>query len=367
MRLGIVGGGQLGRMLALAAHPLGISVTVLDPALEPPAAAVADHIRATYDDQDALEELARTCDVVTYEFESLPADALERLAEHVPLRPGVASLRATQDRIAERALLDRCGVATAAHVAIRDVHDLESARGKRHLFPGRLKTARGGYDGHGQRVIDTPDQLEVAWRELGEAPCVLEAHVEFTRELSIVGVRTLDGDCSCWPLVENSHLDGVLAATLAPAPGSTAALQDAAERCFATIADELGHVGVLAVELFDTPSGLVANELAPRVHNSGHWTIEGARTSQFANHVRAVCDLPIGSCELAVPTVMVNLLGELPPRELLLDLPLATLHDYGKQPRPGRKLGHVTQLVAGGDLRAAADRLSRVATAVAAR
>ncbi|MCB0879341.1 MAG: 5-(carboxyamino)imidazole ribonucleotide synthase [Thermoleophilia bacterium] len=364
MKLGIVGGGQLGRMLALAAHPLGIDVTVLDPAQDAPAAAVARHIRAAYDDERALRELAAWADVVTYEFESLPAAALARVAERAPLRPGVESLRATQDRIAERALLARCGVTIADHHVIHDAADLEAAADATSLFPGRLKTARGGYDGHGQRVVESRAQLADVWHELGDVPCLLEAHVSFARELSLVGVRAADATMRCWPVVENRHVDGVLASTLAPAPGLDDDLQRDAEAIFAAVASELDHVGVLAVELFDTPEGLVANEIAPRVHNSGHWTIEGACTSQFENHVRAVCELPLGSCELVSPAVMVNLLGELPRRAQLLDLPRTSLHDYGKQPRPGRKLGHVTQLVPDGDVTAAAAALAAAITPV---
>jgi 5-(carboxyamino)imidazole ribonucleotide synthase len=364
VKLGIVGGGQLGRMLAMSAHQLGIDVVVLDPAVDAPAAAVAEHLCAPFDDLAALRELAQRCDVVTFEFESLPADALEQLAALVPLRPGTGSLRATQDRIAERELLERCDVPIAAHAVIVDEQSASRACARAQLFPGRLKTARGGYDGHGQRVVATPADLAGAWRELGEQPCVLEAHVDFTRELSIVGVRALDGRVACWPVVENRHESGVLAATLAPAPHLDAATQLEAVAILERVAAELDHVGVLTVELFQAAGGLVANEVAPRVHNSGHWTIEGARTSQFANHVRAVCDLPLGSTDLACPAVMVNLLGELPPRELVLARPLAALHDYGKQPRDGRKLGHVTELAPDGDLERIADALAASLTPV---
>ena len=340
MRLGILGGGQLGRMLALAAAPLGVTCRVLEPAADAPAAVAADQIHAPYDDADALDTLAASVDVVTTEFENVPAASLERLDGRALVRPGARSLGVAQDRWLEKQLFAELGIPAPATVPVDARGDLAAAAAAVGL-PGVLKTRRLGYDGKGQRVVRGPDDLERAWDELGRAPLVLEALVPFERELSLVAARGPDGAFAAYPLVENRHRDGILRLTLAPAPRAEA-LQARAESLVRRLLDRLDHVGVLALELFELDGSLLANEIAPRVHNSGHWTIEGSATSQFENHVRAVLGLPLGSTAVEGRWAMVNLIGAAPSRAELLAVPGAHLHLYAKAPRPGRKIGHVT-------------------------
>ena len=328
MKLGIIGGGQLAQMLALAARPLGVDCLVVEPAPDACAASVAEVIVAPYDDPAALERLARECDAVTVELEEVPAAALDWLAARVPVRPGASVLRTTQDRLLEKQLVRAHGIRTAPFD--------DEVRGA----PAIVKTRRGGFDGRGNRLVRTDHELAAALQEM-PAP-IVEGLVPFTRELSVVAVRAVDGEVRCWPVVANEHRHGALRRTVAPAPGLTDAMQREAETIARTLLDALGHVGVLAVELFDTPDGLVVNELAPRVHNTGHWTIEGAETSQFEQHVRAVCGLPLGDTALREPSVMLNALGAEPDPDAVLAVPGAHLHRYGKAARPFRKLGHVT-------------------------
>jgi 5-(carboxyamino)imidazole ribonucleotide synthase len=309
-----IGGGQLGRMLGLAGIPLGLDFRFLDPSPDAPAAAVGDLVVGAYDDERALRRLADGADVVTYEFENVPAAA----ARSVAALPDARALDATQDRLEEKRLLRRLGIPTP---------EFESPP-----TPALAKTRRLGYDGKGQRTIASLDELaddEIA-----------EEIVSFRRELSILAVRSSTGETAFYPLVENTHRDGILRVSRAPAAAAPEAeARDHAGR----LLDELAYVGVLALELFETEDGrLLANEVAPRVHNSGHWTIEGARTSQFENHLRAILGLPLGPAEAPESAVMVNLIGEVPPLEGLLAIPGAHVHLYGKEPRPGRKLGHVT-------------------------
>jgi 5-(carboxyamino)imidazole ribonucleotide synthase len=340
-RVGIVGGGQLGRMLALAGHDVGIDCATLDPAQASPAAAVAPALVGAYDDREQLAELARRSDVVTYEFENVPVESARFVEELCPVFPPPAALEAAQDRLAEKELFTAVGLPVPTHVSVDSLDGLDDAL-ERLGVPAVLKTRRLGYDGKGQVVIHDPLLAEDAWRSVGEVPCLLEALVEFDRELSVVAVRGRDGTVACYPLVENLHRDGILRLTRAPAPGLDRSLQEAAQSRAAAVMTELGYVGVLAIELFQVGDSLLGNEMAPRVHNSAHWTIEGAETSQFENHLRAICGLPIGSTALIGVSAMVNLIGEMPDRRALLEVPGAHLHDYGKQPRPGRKLGHVT-------------------------
>lgn len=328
MRLGILGGGQLARMIALAARPLGVDCVVVEPAPEPPAGAVADVIAAPYGDAAALATLAATCDAVTVELEAVPVEALEWLAERVPVRPGPAVVAAAQDRLAEKHLLRRLGIPTAPFDD--EVHGL----------PALVKTRRGGFDGRGNRLVRTPEELASARFELPDP--IVEGLVPFEREVSIVAARGVDGEVRCWPVVENRHERGILQRTIAPAPWLTPSLQSEAEDLIGRVLRDTGYVGVLALEMFEVDGHLVANELAPRVHNSGHWSIEGAVTSQFEQHVRAVCGWPLGDTTVLRPTAMLNMVGEAADTTAVLALPGAHLHHYGKSPRPGRKIGHVT-------------------------
>jgi 5-(carboxyamino)imidazole ribonucleotide synthase len=255
--------------------------------------------------------------------------------------PPPAALEAAQDRLAEKELFTAVGLPVPTYAPVDSLDGLDDALEQLGV-PAVLKTRRLGYDGKGQAVIRDPLLAEDAWRSVGEVPCLVEALVPFARELSIVAVRGRDGAVASYPVVENHHRDGILRLTRAPAPGSDPSLQEAAEAHVRAVMTELGYVGVLAIELFHVGGSLLANEMAPRVHNSAHWTIEGAETSQFENHLRAVCGLPLGPTDGVGVSAMVNLIGTMPDREALLAVPGAHLHDYGKEPRPGRKLGHVT-------------------------
>jgi 5-(carboxyamino)imidazole ribonucleotide synthase len=341
VRVGIVGGGQLGRMLALAAHDLGIACTTLDPGAASPAAQVAPAVVGAYDDRDALVDLADRSDVVTYEFENVPVESARLLEARVPVYPPASALEVAQDRLAEKTLFTDIGLPVPMFAAVHDLASLHEAIDAVGL-PAVLKTRRLGYDGKGQAVLRHRELAQDAWRSVGEVPAILEAFVEFRREVSILGVRARPGSTRFWPLVQNEHADGILRLSRAPAPGDIADLQRDAEAHARAVMERLDYVGVLAIELFQTDDGLLGNEMAPRVHNSGHWTTEGSETSQFHNHVRAVCGLPLGATDMVGHAAMVNLIGSAPPREDVLSVPGAHLHLYGKEPRPGRKIGHVT-------------------------
>jgi 5-(carboxyamino)imidazole ribonucleotide synthase len=340
MEIGVLGAGQLGRMLALAAYPLGLRCVFLDPQPDAPAGQLAEQIIAPYDDAAALERLARA-DVVTYEFESVPEAAARSLAARVPVRPSPEALSVAQDRLHEKNLCQKLGIATAPFAAVADERELDAAIAAIGV-PAVLKTRRLGYDGKGQRIIRQTGDAVAAWRALGGVPSILEGFVEFTRELSVLAVRGGDGRIGYYPLIENQHQDGMLRLSLAPAPHASPDLQAEAETMAKKLLDRLDYVGVLALELFETRSGLIANEIAPRVHNSGHFTIEGAVTSQFENHLRAVAGLPLGSTALIGHSAMINLIGSIPDRASVLAVEGAHLHLYGKPARTGRKLGHIT-------------------------
>lgn len=345
--LGIVGGGQLGRYFVMAARTMGYGTTVLEPDPLAPAGKVADvHLVAAYDDPAALDQLAATCAVVTTEFENAPAAALERVAALIPVHPSPAAIAITQDRIAEKQFLDDIGVAVAPYMVIPSAEHVAAARN--FEFPAILKTARLGYDGKGQVRCGSHDDLAAAWESVGSVPCVLERRLTLARELSVVLARTADGSVACYPVSQNQHVHGILDVSYTPAnlPGSGHA--DAAELC-TYIAEELQFVGVMAVEMFVVDRNVLVNELAPRPHNSGHYTLDACSTSQFEQQVRAVCGLGLGDTKLTVPGVaMVNLLGELwvagePNWQQVLAQSAAHLHLYGKaEPRPGRKMGHLT-------------------------
>lgn len=358
MKIGVLGGGQLGRMLALAGVPLGARFRFLEPHQPAPADGVGEVVRAAYDDASALVRFREGLDVVSYEFENVPDSSARYLDEVVTVFPPPAALEFARDRRHEKEGFARLDIPAAPWRTVDSRGDLEAA--VRDLgLPAVLKTRRLGYDGKGQAVLTTPGQIESAWASLGGRPLILEGFVEFTRELSIVGARARSGETVFYPLVENTHLRGVLVRTDAPATGVDPALQAAAEEYAGAIMASLDYVGVMALELFESADGLRANEVAPRVHNSGHWTQDGAVTSQFENHVRAIMGLPLGSTTAIGHSVMLNLLGSLPDSALVLGEPLAHLHLYDKAPRPGRKIGHVN--VTGPDraeVRAAAARIA---------
>lgn len=339
--LGILGGGQLGRMLALAARPLGIDVTVLDPNPRSPARSIAHHLVARYDDVEALRQLAH-CDVVTFEFENVPDKAAAALAENQAVFPPPEALRVSQDRWVEKSTFLKLGIETPKFVRVDSQEDAERAFSE--LGPIVLKTRRFGYDGKGQAVVREALQVATAYESLKGAPAIAERLIPFERELSIVAVRGRDGRIATYPLSQNSHEDGILRQSIAPAPNVSDEISRSAVEMAHKLISHLSYVGVLALELFLVDGRLLANEFAPRVHNSGHWTIEGAVTSQFENHVRAVCGLPLGSTELRAPSVMTNLIGSIPPHQKILELSDCHLHDYQKSPRAGRKVGHVTTL-----------------------
>ncbi|HEY1190404.1 MAG TPA: 5-(carboxyamino)imidazole ribonucleotide synthase [Gemmata sp.] len=341
MRLGIIGGGQLGRMLALAAYPLGVRPTALEPGAGSSAAQVCNHIAGEFDDHRALFALAQASDAVTFEFENVPVESVRWLAERVPVYPPPAALEVSQERLAEKQFFRSLGIPTPPFVPIESEPDFRAALIEIGL-PAVLKTRRFGYDGKGQAVIRTPQEAEAAWQKLGGRPLILEGFVRFDRELSIVAVRGRDGQIVTYPLIENVHLDGILHRSVAPAPDLGEELGERAAEFAARVLTELNYVGVLTIEWFQDGPRLLANEMAPRVHNSGHWTIEGALTSQFENHVRAVCGLPLGKTDAVGCSVMYNFIGSVPPTAPVLANPDAHLHLYGKGPRPGRKVGHVT-------------------------
>jgi 5-(carboxyamino)imidazole ribonucleotide synthase len=351
----VLGGGQLGRMLGLAGVAQGLRFRFLDPSPDAPAAAVGTLVTGALDSVVGLDEVARGASVVTYEWEGVPADSARHLARTHRVAPGIRALEVSQDRAAEKALFQSLAIPTAAVANVDDRDTLDAAIGSIGL-PAVLKTRRGGYDGKGQCVLRTAAEVEPAWARLGGVPLILESFVPFRRELSIVAVRATDGTTACWPVVENEHRDGILRVTRAPAPGCTPALQTAAERHATAVLDALEFVGVGCVELFETDDALLANELAPRVHNSGHWTIEGAQTSQFENHLRAIVGWPLGSTAPVGVAAMVNCLGSMPDPAAVLAIAGAHLHDYGKAARPGRKVGHVT--VTAADASSLAPRLA---------
>ena len=339
--VGILGGGQLARMLALAGRPLEVDCRVLDPQAELPAAPVATCVAGAYDDGAALDRFAEGLDVVTYEFENVPVASAERLARRHPVLPPPAALAVAQDRLEEKTFFTRLGVDTPAYAAVGSRAELDAAVAKIGL-PAVLKTRRLGYDGKGQIVLRAPGDVAPAWSTMDGAPSILEGFVPFDRELSILAVRGRSGEERFYPLVENHHRDGILRLSLAPAPALDPTLQSSAETISRHVLDALGYTGVLAIELFQVGHRLLANEMAPRVHNSGHWTIEGAETSQFESHLRAILGWPLGSTAARGFAAMVNLVGTLPDPTAVAAVAGAHLHLYGKTPRPGRKLGHVT-------------------------
>ncbi|MGB8714774.1 MAG: 5-(carboxyamino)imidazole ribonucleotide synthase [Rhodanobacteraceae bacterium] len=343
-RVAILGGGQLARMLVQAGVPLGASFRVVDKSTDVCAAQVAPVQAVEWSNQDALVALADEVDVITFDYENVPAGSVEQMARHTQVHPNPRALAVAQDRMSEKALFESVGLATATHAAVSTREDLDAALAVTGC-PAILKTRRLGYDGKGQFRLHSEADADAAWQELGQAArqhgLILEAMIDFQREVSVVAARGRSGEFRAWPLVQNWHDDGILSISMAPAAVTTA-LHDEALKHARAIAEELDYVGVFALELFVDGDRLLGNEMAPRVHNSGHWSIEGAVTSQFENHVRAVLDMPLGCTDARGFSLMFNWIGEMPRRDVALRHGGVHWHDYGKSPRPGRKLGHAT-------------------------
>ena len=362
--VGVLGGGQLARMLALAAAPLGVKTLVVDGSADACAGQLAPLVVADWTDYAALEAFAAKVDVVTFDFENVPAETAQWLAERVAVHPAPKALAVAQDRLAEKTLFRECGLPTPDFMTVDTREQLDQALAAVGA-PAILKTRRLGYDGKGQFRLRELTDADAAWAALGEQASkhglILEAFVPFERELSVIAVRSRDGDFRTWPLTRNWHVDGVLSMSLAPAP-DIEQLQQRASGLARTLAERLGYVGVFALELFVKDGQLLGNEMAPRVHNSGHWTIEGAHASQFENHVRAVLGLPLGDTGARATSVMFNWIGELPDMATVLGTVDAHWHDYGKQARPGRKVGHAT--VCASDAGVLAERVDGIAVAL---
>ncbi|MEB2328580.1 MAG: 5-(carboxyamino)imidazole ribonucleotide synthase [Pseudomonas sp.] len=338
MKIGVIGGGQLGRMLALAGTPLGMSFAFLDPAPDACAQALGEHIRADYDDKEHLRRLADEVDLVTFEFESVPAETVAFLSQFVPVYPSAESLRIARDRWFEKSMFKDLGIPTPEFADIQSQADLDAAVAAIGL-PAVLKTRTLGYDGKGQKLLRKPADVAGAFAELGSVPCILEGFVPFTGEVSLIAVRGRDGETCFYPLVHNTHESGILRLSVA---SSNHPLQALAEDYVGRVLEKLDYVGVLAFEFFEVDGGLKANEIAPRVHNSGHWTIEGAECSQFENHLRAVAGLPLGSTAKLGESAMLNFIGEVPEVARVIAVEDCHLHHYGKAFRAGRKVGHAT-------------------------
>ena len=362
--VGILGGGQLARMMALAGAPLGLRFLVMDTAADACAGQFAPLLVGDYRDESALAEFASKVDVATFDFENVPAESAEWLAQRVPVFPNPRALAVAQDRLVEKSLFRELGIPVGAFA---DVGGLDALRSEVDRLGGAciLKTRRLGYDGKGQFRIKSPADVDAAWQALGAQAgtvgLIVEAFIPFERELSVVAVRGRDGEFRTWPLTENWHVDGVLSASLAPAQVD-AVLAEAAYAHARRLAESLDYVGVFALELFYRDGELLANEMAPRVHNSGHWTIEGAETSQFQNHLRAVLGLPLGETRTLGHACMLNWIGEMPDAAPVLQEAGGHWHDYGKEPRAGRKVGHAT--LRADDAAALAHALARVGVAL---
>jgi 5-(carboxyamino)imidazole ribonucleotide synthase len=342
--VGILGGGQLARMLALSGAPLGLRFLVMDNVADACAGQFAPMVVGDYRDEAALAEFASRVDVATFDFENVPAESAQWLSQRVPVFPNPGALATAQDRLAEKTLFRDLGIPVPPFAAIDTREQLDAALAGVGT-PCILKTRRLGYDGKGQFRIKSPADAAAAWETLGaQAPkvgLILEGFVHFERELSVVAVRGRDGEFRAWPLTENWHVDGVLSASLAPARVDESLMHKAYAHA-RKLAEAMDYVGVFALELFCRDGELLANELAPRVHNSGHWTIEGSETSQFQNHLRAVLGLPLGDTRMVGMACMLNWIGEMPDATAMLREPGGHWHDYGKLPRAGRKVGHAT-------------------------
>ena len=340
MRLGILGTGQLGRMMGIAAHRLGVEPVIWGPKDGPACDIARTSLIAAYDDDAHRAQFVEQVAVVTYELEQLPLGLASTLQNERPVCPPVEALRKAQDRLLEKSLFRELGLPTPTFLDVPNA-TVEQVLAQELQFPFLLKTRQGGYDGKGQWKVHSKDELRSALSSM-QAPCIAEAWVNWKREVSVIAVSSQDGEILFYDPVENLHADGILRVSKAPAPGLSSTDVELLHGYVRTLVEALGYVGVVAVEFFETDAGWLLNEMAPRVHNSGHWTLEGAETSQFENHVRAVCGMPLGSTRRRGPTAMINVIGQVPPVHEMLAIPGAALHLYGKEPVPGRKLGHVT-------------------------
>lgn len=335
--IGILGGGQLARMLALAGYPLGLNFTTLDPTAGVCSASLAQQLKGDYNDTTLLTKLAETTDVITYEFENVPAEAAAFLSDKTTIYPPQQALATAQDRLIEKTAFHDLGIDTAPFVAVNSLIDLKNAMDIIG-WPAVLKTRREGYDGKGQAVLRQPEDLKTGWKSIGEVPAIVEGFVPFDREISLIAVRSRNGETAFYPLTENEHQEGILRVSRARAND---AMQSLAEKYATKLLNELNYVGVLALELFQAGDRLLVNEFAPRVHNTGHWTQDGAITCQFENHLRAILGLPLGATDTTGYAGMVNIIGKLPPNNAILKINSAHLHLYDKTPRAGRKMGHI--------------------------
>ncbi len=338
MNIGVFGGGQLARMMAQAGGSLELSFMFLSPNSNSCAASLGMHLCAPYDDEQALKSIAEWADVVTYEFENVPLSALESIQQQVPLHPSVAALAVARDRLIEKNHFNSLGIPTAGFAPVETLAELTGAV-QDIGPPAILKTRTQGYDGKGQVLLSEETDLAAGWEQLGPSSCIVESKVAFDREISVIAARNQKGDRVFYPLSENYHRDGILRLSISRLNDP---FQTQANAIIQKLMEDLNYVGVMALELFQVKDQLFANEFAPRVHNSGHWTIEAAETSQFENHLRAICDLPLGNTSTDRPAAMVNLVGRLPEEDKIRSVPGAIPHFYGKEERPGRKVGHVT-------------------------
>jgi 5-(carboxyamino)imidazole ribonucleotide synthase len=338
MNIGILGGGQLARMMAQAGSSLGLNFMFLCPDSHACAAPFGEHLCAPYDDKRAQKRLAEWADVATYEFENIPLSVVELLQQEIPLYPASSVLSVARDRLLEKLLFRTLGIPTAKFAPVDSLAELINAL-EDIAFPAILKTRTQGYDGKGQVLLRKASDLSSAWEEIGKVPCIVESVVEFRREISIIGARNQKGEMVFYPLSENHHRGGILRLSISRQDDP---MQVRAEAKIRSIMDNLSYVGVMALELFQVGDQLFANELAPRVHNSGHWTIETVQTSQFENHLRAICGFSLGKTTTTQTGAMVNLIGRLPEEAQIRNIPEASPHFYAKEERPGRKVGHVT-------------------------
>ncbi len=338
MKVGILGGGQLARMIALAGYPLGLQFVILDPSDTAGAIGLGEHLHGEYDNQALLAELAEKADIVTYEFENVPAEVASFLADHTKIYPAANALAIAQDRLTEKNFFHQLDIPTAEFAPINSLEDLQNAMPD-IKYPAILKSRRMGYDGKGQMPLKISADLPDAWQSMAGAQSIVEGFVDFQREVSMIAARRPSGEMVFYPLSENQHSRGILRVSKCC---ENDVLQQQAEEYTTRILETLNYVGIIAVEFFDVQGKLLANEFAPRVHNSGHWTIEGAETSQFENHLRAILDLPLGSTKARGYAGMVNFIGGLPTTTQVLDLPNSHMHLYDKVPRKGRKVAHAT-------------------------
>lgn len=343
MRVGILGSGQLGRMLALAGHPLGHSFSFYDSSASSATVGLGECTVASFEDIEALKRFAGQCDVITYEFENVPCAAAETLSSIRPVFPPARALEVSQDRLVEKEFLQGLGIGTPRFRSASSESELREACEALGL-PCIVKTRRFGYDGKGQARIDDLADVARVWKLLNGAPLLVEGFVPFSRELSVIATREQGGQVCLYPLSQNEHIEGILHRSELPAPDVTPKLKKAAYQLISSVLEELQYVGTLAIELFEVRGEVLANEMAPRVHNSGHATIDCVASSQFENHIRAVTGMPLGSTEPTARAVMFNIIGRIPALDQVRDIPNARVHLYGKEPRPGRKLGHITLL-----------------------